>query len=117
MIHRFWRQLPTAIIHRIFAIDLDISYTVIGRAAVTKPKMPMQINLYKSAHMGLFSLPQLAVVPPPRVLAVVDLIERIAQHLSHLCSGWIKPVQLSLNGVELGIVIEGQLALSNRDHE
>ena len=64
--------------------------------------------------MGLFCLVQLVIIPTPRMLPVVELVEGIAKYPGYLISGWVEPIELSLNRVQLRVVSVRQRFLIDR---
>jgi len=64
--------------------------------------------------VGLFCLVQLVVIPTPRMLSVVELVEGIAKYPGHPISGWVEPIELSLNRVQLRVVSVRQRFLIDR---
>ena len=78
---------------------------MIRHDAIREVKLSVKIDLYKSTYMSLLSLMQLIVTPTPGVLAVVNLVKRVTQHLSNLCACGVQNVQRSFDRVKLGVII------------
>ena len=103
-----WREFPAPIGHRVLAVDLDARDPVVGRVAVGEGELPVQVDLDEGAHVGLLGLMELVVLPPPGVLPVVQLVERVAEHRRDLVADRVEPVQLRFHRVHLNIGIVGR---------